>query len=54
MTRNARHNAHMLIPKDLYERARELAALEGSNVTELVCQGLELVLAKAKKRKRKP
>ncbi len=39
------HNAHMLIPKKLWLKAGKLAKAEDKNMTELVCEGLTLLLA---------
>ena len=40
-----KHNAHMTIPVALWRSARALATRQGKNMTELVCEGLSLVLA---------
>ena len=45
------HNAHMLIPKALWTKAGKLAKAEDKNMTELVCEGLKLLLASRNKEK---
>jgi hypothetical protein len=44
------HNAHMLIPADLWRALEERAVLEGSNVTALVIAACHQLL-KAKRKK---
>ena len=46
------HNAHMLIPKALWTKAGKLAKAEDKNMTELVCEGLKLLLATRNKDKK--
>jgi len=41
----------MLIPVDLWEEAKEIAAQREATMTELVCQGLELVVKKRRRKK---
>lgn len=44
------HNTHMLLPKELYIKVRELAALEGTTVTRLVVEALDSLLRRRKKK----
>lgn len=39
------HNAHMLIPKELWSETGRIAKCENKNMTELVCEGLKLLIA---------
>ena len=39
------HNAHMLIPKKLWNKAKRIANAEDKHMTQIVCEGLRLVLA---------
>jgi hypothetical protein len=39
------HNAHMLIPKTLWNKARKIAKAEQTHMTKLVCEGIRLVVA---------
>jgi hypothetical protein len=53
MTRKPKmHNAHMLLPKQLWERAAKQAADERTTVTALVCEGLETLLESRKENRR--
>ena len=45
------HNAHMMIPRMLWEKARKLAEKERTNVTALVCEGLELLIESRKEKR---
>ena len=45
------HNAHMLIPKKLWSQAGKLAKAEDKTMTELVCEGLKLLIASRNKEK---
>ena len=53
MEKKTHHNAHMLIPVAVWEGARKVADPK-ETMTELVCRGLELVIEKrSRKRRRK-
>jgi hypothetical protein len=45
------HNAHMLIPKPLWDEAKRIAKTEQTHMTKLVCEGLRLVLASRNNKK---
>lgn len=38
------HNAHMLIPQPLWNRAVRRAKLEGKTITQIFCEGVNLKL----------
>lgn len=42
------HNAHMLIPKNLWDETKRIAILEGMSVTDVVCQALAALIEKRK------
>ncbi len=39
------HNAHMLIPEDLWKRAKHEALLDGKSMTQYVCEALAAKIA---------
>ena len=39
------HNTHMKLPKPLWLRARQVCGIESKNMTQLVTEALELLLA---------
>jgi hypothetical protein len=45
------HNAHMLIKKEIWAKAKKLAKSENKTMTELVCEGLSLLIATRNKEK---
>lgn len=45
------HNAHMLIPQKLWAKARKLAERERTNVTALICEGLERLIESRKEKR---
>jgi len=44
-----RHNAHLLVPEDLWKRAVAIAAHEGITVTALVIEGLGVAVRRREK-----
>ena len=46
------HNAHMLIPKALWSAVGRIAKRERKHMTQLMCEGLSLVLATRKKQRK--
>jgi hypothetical protein len=40
------HNAHLLIPQDLWQRLKKRAKLGGSSITDVVCDALRAYLFK--------
>lgn len=47
------HNTHMLLPQRLWEKATALARAEETNLTRLVCEGLNLVFEKRRREAKK-
>jgi hypothetical protein len=46
-----KHNAHMLIPIELWSELGKIAKTESKHRTELVCEGLKLLIASRNKEK---
>ena len=44
------HNAHMLIPLELWHKLERLAILEGKTKTDLVCESIASMLVRRKRK----